>query len=240
MRSLSYALVLTLILVASALAADSCLPPDLTPCAPAVLDSVQIQEETAGYDIAIDYPVLCAPAATRTIRDAVTKQLHGFKKDFPEHDLTEYRHKHSMDVRYAVWPALGGRVASVKLHTTVFTGGAHPNNWPETWVFDLGDGEPLYLDEIFVNERDALIAIAPMVRKVLTASLGQMNQPDMLEDGTTPTVDNYEDYILTDEGVAFFFAPYQVAPYAAGEQSVTIPYAVLKDYLHPEILAAVK
>lgn len=233
-------LLITCLLSTPALAREVCLPPDLTPCTPAVLDAVQIVEDTPGFAVDIDYPVLCAAPANRVIRDYVTTVLADFKKDFPEHDRSAYPHKHTMDVRYAAWTALGERVVSVKLHTTVFSGGAHPNNWPETWVFDLGDGHPLALDDIFVNVRDALAVIAPMVRETLAASLGRMNQPDMLADGTLPTAANYQDFILTDEGVAFFFAPYQVAPYAAGEQVVTLPYATLGELLRPAILAAIK
>ncbi|MGL1861613.1 MAG: DUF3298 and DUF4163 domain-containing protein [Pseudodesulfovibrio sp.] len=209
-------------------------------CTPAVLSSITIAEETAGYSIDIVYPVLCSPKANRIIRDHVTHSLSAFKMEFPEHDLTEYRHKHQMMTDAAVWTAAQGRLASVKLQVMVFTGGAHPNNWPETWVFDMTDGHVLNLGDIFTNERDALSAIEPMVREVLMASLGEMYNSDMLNGGIKPTASNYEDFILNDEGVAFFFAPYQVAPYAAGQQVVTIPYERLTEFLTPKIAARVQ
>ncbi len=209
-------------------------------CAPAVLSAITIAEETAGYSIDITYPVLCSPNANRIIRDHVTRSLSVFKMEFPEHDLTEYRHKHQMMTDAAVWTAAQGLLASVKLQVMIFTGGAHPNNWPETWVFDMTDGHVLELSDIFTNERDALIAIEPMVREVLMASLGEMYNSDMLDSGTTPTSANYEAFILNDEGIAFFFAPYQAAPYAAGQQIVTIPYERLAEFLTPEIAARVQ
>jgi len=232
-----YALVLSLL---SILLVPVIATAQTTVCAPAVLSSVSIIEETAGYSIDIIYPVLCAPEATRIIRDHVTRSLSDFKMQFPEHDLTDYRHKHQMMTDAAVWTAAEGRLASVKLQVMVFTGGAHPNNWPETWVFDMTDGHALDLGDIFINERDALIAIAPMVRKVLIDALGEMYLSDMLDSGTTPTSTNYEDFILDDVGVVFFFAPYQVAPYAAGQQVVTIPYEQLAELLTPEISAIVQ
>jgi hypothetical protein len=59
----------------------------------------------------------------------------------------------------------------------------------------------------------------------------------MLDQGVQPMEDNFKRFILTGEGVAFFFAPYQVAPYAAGEQVVTIPYADLGGLIAPDMAA---
>lgn len=219
---------------------EPCPVPERTVCAPIVYDAIQINEETAGYSISIEYPVLCDPDASRTIRDHVTRLLSDFKKDFPGNDLRDYPVKHDMHITYAVWPAARERLASVKLGVSVFTGGAHPNHWPVTWIFDMADGETLGLDDVFINRKDALIEIAPMVRKVLIASLGDMYAADMLADGTTPVAGNYDDFILNDEGVVFFFAPYQVAPYAAGEQVVTIPYARLAKFMKPEFKAMLR
>jgi hypothetical protein len=204
-------------------------------CSPAMMSSIRIAEETAGYDIDIEYPVLCSPEATQAIRDHVTRSLSDFKMEFPEHDLSDYPHKHQMITEYAIWLAGHGRLASVKLQEMVYTGGAHPNNWPVTWVFDLTDGHMLTLSDIFVDRQDALIKIAEMVRDMLGKTLGDMHVESMLQDGSTPTTTNYADFILNDEGVAFFFAPYQVAPYASGQQVVTIPYERLDKHLTPEI-----
>lgn len=205
-------------------------------CEPIVASDVHIAEETAGFTIDIRYPVLCSRGATRTLRDHVTRTLADFKQDFPEHDLSEFRHKHEMIMEYAVWPTAGNRLTSVKLHTMVYTGGAHPNNWPETWVFDMAEGHAIDLDDIFRNRRDGLIAVAPMVREVLTRSLERMYLPDMLEPGTEPTAQNYRNFIVTDEGITFFFPPYQVAPYAAGQQVVTIPWPDIETLVRPSFM----
>ena len=122
----------------------------------------------------------------------------------------------------------------------IYTGGAHPNNWPVTWIFDMADGHVLDLDDIFISKRDALIELALIVREVLTESLGDMYLLDMLEDGTIPAARNFNDFVLNDEGVVFFFAPYQVAPYAAGQQVVTVPYDWLDELLKPEIKTILK
>ncbi len=204
-------------------------------CAPAVLSSLDIKEETAGYSIDMKYPVLCSPTPRHVIRDYVTSALGEFKADFPEHDLSDYPHKHEMLTEYAVWQAEAGRYTSVKLQVMVYTGGAHPNHWPVTWVFDMTTGAVLTLDDLFEDVDMALAAVSSMVRATLTQLLGEMVVPSMLEPGIAPSSDNYASFILNEEGIAFFFPPYQVAPYAAGQQVVTIPWERVEGLLNPAI-----
>lgn len=209
-------------------------------CIPPVLGGVAIAEETTGFSVNVKYPVLCSAEASRAIRDHVTDFLSKFKLQFPEHDLKDYPHKHQIMTDYSIWTAADGRFASVKLDVMVFTGGAHPNSWPDTMVFDLTDGHRIGLDEVFTDPRRALAELAPVVRDALALTLGSMLQPDMLVSGTFPEPLNYEDFILNDEGIAFFFAPYQVAPYAAGEQVVTIPWSHLAPLLKPQFASMIR
>jgi hypothetical protein len=205
------------------------------PCSPPVLGAVTIKERTTGFKVDAEYPVLCRTEPTRAVRDYVSDTLREFKKTDPDHDLRHFPHPYELITRYAVWSAQDGRYVSVKLHVMAYTGGAHPNNWPMTWVFDMEDGVEVTLDRLLPDRRAALANVSAMCREVLSASLGDMLVPDMLDAGLTPTADNFSRFVLTSEGVAFFFGPYQVAPYAAGEQVVTIPYGRLDGLLAPDI-----
>jgi hypothetical protein len=206
------------------------------PCSPTVLGAVTIKEQTPGFTVDAEYPVLCRAESTRVVRDYVSAILHEFKKTDPDHDLRRFPHPYELITRYAAWPAPGGRYVSVKVHVMAYTGGAHPNNWPMTWVFDLEDGREITLDQLFSDREAALTRVSDICREVLSGSLGDMLVPDMLDAGLTPTADNFSRFVLTSEGVAFFFGPYQVAPYAAGEQVVTIPYADMGPLLNPALL----
>lgn len=200
------------------------------PCSPIVLSTISIQEETLGFSVDAEYPVLCAPVSSQIIRDQVGFRIFDFKKLEPEHDLTDFPHKYWLKTRYAVWPAANGRIASVKLDVSVYTGGAHGNHWPMTWVFDLLEDKPIQIDEIFIDLVTGLSAVSRLVRKPLRSSLGEMYVPDLLEAGIAPMDRNFSNFILTKEGVAFYFAPYQVGPFAAGEHVVTIPYKHLEPF----------
>lgn len=234
MRTIFYCLFI-LLLTCPALAVSPCATDG--PCSPALVDSVVIEEETTGFDINVNYPVLCSEEATRTIRDAVLNGLNEFKMVHPDHDLTDFPHRYTMDTRYAVQNAANGRLLSVLLHVSVYTGGAHGNHWPVTWLFEMNRGQQVFLSDIFIDVQQGLHAITPMVRQQLRGKLKEWTAEDMLLDGTTPVLSNYEDFLVSDEGMTFHFAHYQVAPYAAGEQTAFIPWTDIRQLVRPEFMA---
>jgi len=203
-------------------------------CTPLVLSKIHVAEETAGFIVNIHYPVLCADRANHTIRNWVGHRLFDFKKFDPDHDLSDFPHKYEMVMNYSVWPAASGRLASVKLDVEVYTGGAHPNHWPMTWIFDMSDGDTLTLEELFTDVDTTLPTLSAICRAVLSRKYGS-DIRDMIFPGTEPLEENFSRFILNDEGVAFIFPHYQVAPYAFGEQVVTIPYAHITKYFTPEV-----
>jgi len=231
----SFTLPTLLVLILMSSPPVSATPPNLPACTPAMLSSMTIREEPPGFSIDAEYPVLCQSRATRTVRDWVTNCIFDLKKLDPGHEQTYFPHKYELQIRYALWPTPQQRYLSVKLAVFVYSGGAHPNNWPMTWVFDLTDGHALELDELFPDLDAALQYITPLCRKALEDSLAETVQPNMLRAGTEPFFENYDRFILNKEGVTFFFPPYQVAPYAAGEQVVTIPIALIQQYLSSKI-----
>ncbi|MDD3311998.1 DUF3298 and DUF4163 domain-containing protein [Pseudodesulfovibrio sp.] len=227
-------LLLLLTLLAGTASADAAF------CTPGVLGEIREIETTRGFRVDAAYPVPCAPAAARQLRNHVARTVREFKETDPEHDLSFFPHPYELIVQYETTAAAGGRLLSVRLHTMVYTGGAHPNNWPDTWVFDLVDGRALTLDDLFPAPGGALRILATCVRAELRATLGEMLLEEMLQSGTDPTPDNYARFVLTERGLTFFFAPYQVAPYAAGEQRVTIPMDRLAPLLRPSLAAMLR
>ena len=231
MRALFLSLILSLLLLPAPTPARA-----QSRCSPAVLGLVHLGEETTGFIVDADYPVPCAPAAARLLRDHVAEGVRAFKETDPGHDLRLFPHRYEMFVRQQTWSVAHGRLLSVRLHTMVYTGGAHPNNWPGTWLFDMADGSALTMDDVFAAPRAALRALAPRVRAELRAALGQMALDDMLLPGSEPTPENYANFTMDDASLTFCFAPYQVGPYAAGEQQVRLPLADLREWLAPSFI----
>jgi hypothetical protein len=68
---------------------------------------------------------------------------------------------------------------------------------------------------------------------MLESALGEMADPSWIQEGAGPRTDNFARWALVEEGLTIFFDPYQVAPWAAGPQAVTIPRAALAEVAAP-------
>lgn len=103
------------------------------------------------------------------------------------------------------------------------SGAAHGMPYWQGMTFDLQTGKRLYLPDIIDNSEAEL-------KEIVTAYFTEMINlaPD---DYWTDALESvYEwttlesDFYMTEEGFVFYFEPYALACYAAGFQSVTIPY----------------
>ncbi len=119
-----------------------------------------------------------------------------------------------------------------------FTGGAHGMTTFKSFVFDLAGQRVLTLNDIFQPGLDPLVTVQPLVRQALETQLTEMAgmapDPQWLDDGTAPTPENYATWVLTSDALIFYFPPYQVAAYALGPQTVSIPLTDLANVLNPE------
>jgi hypothetical protein len=55
-----------------------------------------------------------------------------------------------------------------------------------------------------------------------------------IKSGAAPSAKNYQSWTITKKGLGINFDAYQVGPYAAGPQFVTVPYSALKELINPE------
>jgi len=111
-----------------------------------------------------------------------------------------------------------------------FTGGAHGNYYKETVNFDLLNEKELLLPDLFTG--------SDTYKQVLTDEiLKQMNEdteylfPEAIRDFKASDDLNF---YLTDEGLVFYFNPYEIAPYARGIVEYLIPYGSLTDVLNKD------
>mgnify|MGYP002336223718 CR=1 FL=1 len=139
---------------------------------------------------------------------------------------------YSLNINYDIYHH-SASVLSLQLTTSTYTGGAHPISFFQTYVFNLDQGRVIPFNEIFPPENDPLATIAPIARAQLHAQWGDDAEGMWIEAGTAMDSANYQDFVLTEDSVIFFFEPYQVGPYAMGPQSVTIPMAELASVMAP-------
>ncbi|MGH9762298.1 MAG: RsiV family protein, partial [Blastocatellia bacterium] len=67
----------------------------------------------------------------------------------------------------------------------------------------------------------------------LNKKLGTDSDADWINKGAAAKASNYKVWNVTSRSLVITFDPYQVASYAAGDQTVRIPYTAIKDILDP-------
>lgn len=130
-----------------------------------------------------------------------------------------------------------GRLISVRLDNSAFTGGAHPNSYTAGYLFDLDTGSFIGPGQV----ADDPAAFIEAVAALLTEKAEE--QPEELRSGYWP---NYRDILANwNQGTVLFdgrgltavFSPYELGPYALGSVELTVSYEELKPLLGPGGLA---
>ena len=105
-----------------------------------------------------------------------------------------------------------------------YSGGAHGMPYWNGYVFNLHTGEQLGLSDIVSDDE---IQIKGLVTQYFTEMYNK--DPDMYWDDAVDTVFEYttldSQFYLTEEGIVFYFGPYELASYAAGFQEIVVPYS---------------
>lgn len=118
---------------------------------------------------------------------------------------------------------------SVLLRTYINNGGAHGSTTLISYNFDKAENRLVNIVEATgLSYKDLSKYCNAMIKSriIKTNSLGSSEKEieEWVNEGTFPTPDNYEIFMMYDNYVKVFFEEYSVAPYALGEQTVDVPY----------------
>ncbi len=187
---------------------------------------------TIDAKVSVDYPLDLAQ--NELIASTIDPFIQSTKNDFMQaiSDFIPAPGPYELDITYQT-TRHSDNILTLILSVYQFTGGAHGSTLIQPYTFDLKTNKVLTLDDLFTNTTDALTLIAPIAQTTIAANVGEMNQPDMLQAGTAVDPQNYQAFALDADSITFYFQDYQVAPYAAGIQTVTIPLAQLSSVLVP-------
>ena len=207
------------------------------------LQSVPFEEQGQpfGYTITAQTPELVGSSDPRlkSFNDemnAVVQQfIADFKTNLAQLQPTPVSAASTFDLKYNLLSP-PGNILSLKFEIeTYYTGAAHPGHVSKSVSYDLEQGHDLDLADLFVPDSDYLGALSKYCTAQLsTRDIGFQD----FELGATATADNYRNWNITADGLMITFDEYQVAPYAAGPQTVVIPYQDLGALIQPNGLLA--
>lgn len=197
-----------------------------------VKDATPISEETEQYSISVTYPETGKPQIDASVKSFIDSQVANYKKTFSEIIPPEgSSYKNTLSINYAS-QIYDNRLLSYKFAIMYYTGGAHPNTDIQTKVFDIKNQKELTLGDLFIANSDYLKKLSALVINQLDQK--NVSDAEWLSAGAGPSLENYKAFGVLDKSIVFYFSPYAVAPYAAGEQQVEITFAQIKDILNSD------
>ena len=185
--------------------------------------------DAPGLQIHINYPSVGSKEIDADIRQWVTGLADAFAANATAFTLPGVEDPLPSELwgSYAIAaPSPAGLSLTFEIWT--YTGGAHGNLDVLTLNYSLLTGQRLGLVDLFEDPDAALQIMSAWAYKKLSQRLGGMRQEQTLRTGLTPVPENFASLTLVPEGVRMNFQPYQVAPWAAGAQKVTIPLEELQ------------
>ena len=214
--------------------------------------SLHEENKAKFYEITTEYPELSGVDAATTanfnqiVKKIVNDSIGDFKKNIADYttpeDLKRYKETGISlydEVSYDVELA-NDDVISLIFTDANYLGGAHGGATTTTLNFDLKNNRQLKLADIFEPDANYLKTLSDLSRADLRVKLQQddMIVDEMLNDGTTQKMENFQSWNLTKKGLQINFDAYQVAPYAAGANEVVIPYSKLQNILRKDGVTA--
>jgi hypothetical protein len=201
-----------------------------------VLSTEQTEEEgqNPAYSIKIAKPHMesGSPVAAQfneAVDRLVTADVERFKQTLQGEPVQENEWQNTFDLSHRVVYA-SDEIVSVLMDINIYyAGAAHPMLTAEVFNYDIEQGKILDLGELFEPDTAYLSLISAYCTH-------QLQETQVLEfpEGAVPTLENYRNWNITVDGILITFDPYQVASYAIGRQSVTVPYAVLRDVIRKD------
>lgn len=181
------------------------------------------------------------PSFGKDIIDKLSERLirgyiEGYKNDLTEDILADPEHHYELNIDYETYGAPNDLVSIAFTITEDSSSFAHPDVSIVTRTYDLANDSIIELDDIMKGEY--LEYIAQACENIFKTSKTYKKNIDssIFKEGIYPSPENYANFILKDDRIAFKFEKYQLFSGNFGMPSVEIPYVELKDYIKIEWL----
>lgn len=174
---------------------------------------------------------------TSEMQGYVQNKVDSFKTEVSQgKGQTESGGKPELSITYEPYE-LKDAVVSFKVTTFADSGVSKTDNYITTFVYNLNTQVKMSLDNVFNGNMDYLTRISDLVRNKLNAnSVLQSNlDQSLFESGTAPQKENFQNFVVGDHEVIFYFNQYQIAPAAAGSFEVSLSFDDLEDVLWSDI-----
>ena len=202
-----------------------------------VFKNVARDDHPSTYTASVDYPQVTGlpdPASEEAINTEIEREVMVALDAFSTrpHQRVDDHEVDSLEGRFET-VRFDERVAAFRLLLTELpSGAAHAATTAVTVNFDIRTGGRYGLADLFRPGSDHLGRLSELSRRLLGEHLDDPDE-EWVEDGTRPREENFGRWALAGAGLQVTFAEYQVAPYADGLPTITIPFGSLADVADP-------
>jgi len=153
-----------------------------------------------------------------------------FHKDLSQQSAVSLAGGSYFDLRYKLISPPGPIISLQIVIEGMTDGAAHPYHVTISYNFNLETGREIALNDLFLPAARPVPVIADYCKKELARrDIGF----ETFAAGADPTSENYTVWNISVDGLVIVFNEYQVAPYAAGPQTVVVPFAELEKIIDP-------
>jgi hypothetical protein len=194
------------------------------------------------FEVSVEYPQIegMPPARAAGFNEAAralaAKVAADFRKSMIGYDagsLPPEMVNSYLDMGYYINYADDELVSIGFAEESFYAGAAHPNHATVVLNYDLKTGRVLRLADLFQPGAPYLKVISDYCIAKLEGDGDSGGDDDWIKQGASAKAENYRSWLVKKDGLEITFDQYQVAPYAAGPQYVTVPFDALKKIVRP-------
>lgn len=180
------------------------------------------------YKLNIYYPYTSYELLNKTIEEKIKTEINLLLDAIKEYGVRPNQY-YSLFINYDKYSYKN--FLSYVFYISSYTGGAHPNNTIWTINYDIDTNEIIDINDLIKKDPTILDTLSSYSKSALKKDKRfndtSSDIKEMIDEGTKPNIDNFKNFVFSNDGLIIFFEQYQVAPYSFGNFEVVIPYSKL-------------
>lgn len=171
------------------------------------------------------YDTICIEKSVLLDKFAVDK-----KNEFLSNVEQEIAKKSIYNLSYNIY--FYKNIASLHYVLYVDSGGAHSIRYDKIFYYDLVNNKELFLEDLIANQESFFNKLSTLSKSLLKEKQKLLyDEIKMIENGLSPTIENFHLLIFDVDNIQIIFPPYQVGPWSSGAINIKIPYLNVGKYL---------
>ncbi|MFN4079661.1 MAG: DUF3298 domain-containing protein [Saprospiraceae bacterium] len=179
-----------------------------------------------------DFAAGCCPSFEKAFERLRDQLFEKYREEVgrlePDTDAPEFAYNYESEDQIQILYNQD-QTLSVGYFTYLYMGGAHGMYAIEFATYDLKEMRPLTLPDVLSSGYESALEAA--LQRAARRRAGLKSNESIEGYYFVPSIPITENFYLTGKGIVFGYPPYEIAPYAAGQIDLFVPFTELKRFL---------